>query len=473
MTDVKKDSTRTIATPADARDLYAPPPAAMTGMMGVEVEMALYRVDNGSIRIPSPAVMAQLQTALRDQGHDAQLEAAGVLEYASRPAKTAKAGALLADVARDLDVFTQTVNAAGYTVAPYSILPTTTRDDALKNMASRERLVTSIGAMHKIFPKTTVEIPLLTAGIQTSFSPADADEMFAMTRRAYLLTPILIALANASAGFVKNGVKPVRQNYRMRLYDGYSEAGGISPAFKKAVDGKSFIDAHIDAVFAAPMHFAYRPDGTLEAASPENPLTFAGLVARGWNTQSNYELAESFLYNDIKICNLRDAKGNVMGKRMEVRAADAGPRENVARAVLLTAALVPAGPAADAFEALCGKYGFTGTPADMAELLETSRNAAIDHNGKFTDVAYGTGHLRDFCQWLAPIVQKHYAGDATVNAAQLEDLCGVLRSGQCPAALTAAQSPTLGEVTASLKAAAKPVQAGAAAGRNPRASRPF
>lgn len=451
MTDVKKDKTRLIATPSDARDLYAPPPAAMTGKMGVEVEMPLYACRDNGIRIPTVAAMARLQEALRDQGHDAQLEAAGVLEYASNPADTQDAGALLSAVNRDLDVFEAAAHAAGYAVAPYSILPTTTREEALANMASRERLVTSINAMHKIFPKTTVEIPLLTAGIQTSFSPVDAEQMFRMTRRAYLLTPVLIALSNSSAGFVKNNAKPQKRNYRMRLYDGYGEAGGISPAFRRAVDGKSFIDAHIDAVFAAPMHFAYRPDGSLQAATPDAPLTFAGLVARGWNTQSNYELAESFLYNDIKICNLRDAKGNVVGKRMEVRAADAGPRENVARALLLTAAVVPDGPAADAFEKLCAMYGFTGAPAEMADLLELSRESAIEHGGRFMDVAYGTGRMTDFCLWLADIVEKNWTSAPGVDAAMLADLSAALRRGQCPAARTAQEAPTLGQVTQDLK----------------------
>lgn len=452
MTDVKKDKNSLLASVDAARALYAPPPAAYVGKMGVEVEMALYAVGaNGHVRIPTVDEMARLYADLRARGFDAQLEAAGVLEYASQPARVEDAGALLMRVSDDLDVFAAAVRDAGFTIAPYSILPTTTREDALDNMAQRERLVTSIGAMHEIFPRPTVEIPLLTAGIQTSFSPVDADDMFAMMRRAYILTPLLIALSNSSAGFVQNDDTPVRSNYRMRLYDGYGAAGGISPAFLAAHDGASLIDAHINAVYNAPMHFAYRPDGTLEAASPDNPLTFAGLVARGWNTQSNYELAESFLYNDIKICNLRDEDGNVLGKRIEVRAADAGPRENVARAVLLAASLVPDGPMADAFEDVCARYGFVGAPADFADLLENSRNAAIDHDGRFMNVPFGTGNLRDFAVEVARVISRGRMTDMQLDIAALEDLCTALVAGTCPAAATAGNLKTLAAVREDLR----------------------
>lgn len=455
MTDVKKDKNSLLASVDAARMLYTAPPAGYTGKMGVEVEMALYSVDaQGHISIPTVAQMAALHADLRARGFDAQLEAAGVLEYASQPAHVADCGALLAQVGDDLDVFAAAVRDAGLTIAPYSIVPTTTREEALEKMAQRERLVTSIGAMHDIFPRQTVEIPLLTAGIQTSFSPRDADDMFDMMRRAYLITPLLIALSNSSAGFVKNEDTPMQQNYRMRLYDGYGAAGGISPAFIAATDGDSLIDAHINAVFNAPMHFAYRPDGTLEAASPDNPLTFAGLMARGWNTQSNYELAESFLYNDIKICNLRDADGAVVGKRIEVRAADAGPCENVARAVLLAASVVPDGPMADAFEEVCARYGFIGAPADMAELLAFSRDAAINHNGNFMNVPFGTGMMRDFAADVARIIARGHAANMQIDVAALDDLCTALVTGACPAAATAGKFKTLDAVRGDLRAAA-------------------
>lgn len=469
MTDVKKDKNSLLASVDAARALYTAPPAAYTGKMGVEVEMALYGVDaQGHIGIPDVAQMAALHADLRARGHDAQLEAAGVLEYASQPARVADCGSLIAQVNDDLDVFAAAVDAAGFIIAPYSILPTTTREEALDKMAQRERLVTSIGAMHEIFAPATVEIPLLTAGIQTSFSPADADDMFAMMRRAYLLTPLLIALSNSSAGFVKNDEMRVQENYRMRLYDGYGAAGGISPAFLVATDGASLIDAHINAVFNAPMHFAYRPDGTLEAASPDNPLTFAGLMARGWNTQSNYELAESFLYNDIKICNLRDADGNVVGKRIEVRAADAGPRENVGRAVLLAASVVPDGPMADAFEEVCARYGFGATPAEMADLLAFSREAAINHKGNFMNVPFGTGMMRDFAADVARIIARGRAADMTLDVAVLDDLCTALVSGACPAAATSGHAKTLDAVRESLRASAQARPS--PAGKTPRAA---
>ena len=438
MTDVSKNNTVKISNAQDARRLYAFANTTDTGKIGLEVEMALYKTNGTEISIPTPGEMSDLQAKLRNKGFDAQLEAAGVLEYAS-PAVVIKDAAVLAERVRaDLAEFTQAAKEQGLTRAPYSILPTTTRAEAFSKMASRERLVTSINAMLDIFPAPTVEIPLLTAGVQTSFSPKDEDQLFRMVYRAYALTPLLMAAMNSSSGFV--GGDPARKDmlYRNSLYLGYGAAGGISPAFLKSSNGAEFIGNHIEAVFDAPLHFAYGKEGALISASKENPLTFRGLIAQGLNTQSNYELAESFLYNDVKICNLRDKTGSVIGKRMEVRAADSGQDQPV-MAFLLTAALVPDGPVAAQFDTLLKEYGFTGDPKEDADLFVAARNAAVNHNGKFMDVAFGTGNLLAFARDVAVLLSAQEKN--LMQVPEAGRLLFILTTGSCDAAFFAAARP--------------------------------
>jgi hypothetical protein len=320
-------------------------------------------------------------------------------------------------------------------------------------MVSRERLQVSLKAMQEIFSPETLRLPLLTSSVQTSFSPEDEDALFRMAYRGYALTPLLMAATNSSAGFLLNEDKPVDFLPRGKYYLGYGDAGGISPAFLKAENGQEFIQNHIDAVFAAPMHFAYDLDGGIIPAGKDNRITYAKLVEQGLGTRSNYELAETFLYNDVKVCNLRDEDGRVIGKRLEVRGGDSGIDQPV-MAVLLTAALVPDGKAAEQLDALLKDYGFTGNPKADADLFLSSRAAAVEHGGKFMDVAFGTGRLRDFAADVAGILVNAYAGRKL--DADMEKLTEVLMTGNCDAKIFAEQMPTLQSLSAFLQNGAKP-----------------
>lgn len=426
MTDVQKTNTQKIFSIEDALPLYAPPPVEYTGRMGAEVEMPLVKQDMGKPAVPPAPEMQMLQEKLKDKGFDAQLEPAGVLEYASPPYSYDDLPSLLAQVKKDLATFETAANEQGLRRSPFSIVPTTTKEEALGNMVSRERLQVSLKAMQEIFDENTLRLPMLTSSVQTSFSPKDPDEMFRMVYRAYALTPLLMAATNASSGYIMNEDKKLDYLPRGKYYLGYGDAGGISPAFLKSANGAEFTRNHIEAVFKAPMHFAYNPDGSIIPSTKADPLTFEKLIARGLNTQSNYELAETFLYNDVKVCNLRDESGKTIGKRMEVRGADSGIDQPV-MAVILAATLVPAGPAADAFDALLKDYGFTGNPTADAALFLASRDAAVNNDGKFMDVAFGNGRLLNFAQDVAGILSTC----AKASEADMARLMDVLMTGNC------------------------------------------
>ncbi len=462
MTDVVKNKDTRISKVEDALAFFQPPPEKFTGKTGLEVEMALYRAGATKPEIPTAADMLAMHANLKSAGHDAQLEAAGVLEYASPPAALDNLAPLVERVKADLQIFEDEAASRGYTRAPFSILPTTTVQDALDNRVPRERLEASLNVIETALNPNLNRIPLLTTGVQTSFSPKDPDEMFRMAHRGYALTPLLVAAMNSTAGYVENNNERLDHHPRGKYYEMYGASGGLAQSFAKAADPQGFIRNHIEAVFDAPMFFAYDHDGSLIRSTKDDVLTFRKLMDRGLNTQSNFELAETFIYNDIKICNLRDETGNVVGKRLEVRAADSGMHQPVS-ALLLTAALVPDGKTAEKFDALLRDYGFTGIPKDDAALLQAGRDAAVNHGGKFMDVAFGknaqTGEarsLREFAADVAGIVVAHYERDKAL-AADVSKLADLLLTGQCDAKTFAAQYRDLSEVTAALQQTPVPV----------------
>ncbi len=456
MTDVIKNKDKRIHSVADAMALYTPPPAAFTGKLGLEVEMALFQASTEGIAIPDAKTVMALHKELKEKGHDAQLEAAGVLEYASPPADLKDVAGLVARIKSDITAFEDAAADKGFTRAPFSILPTTTVQQALDNKISRERLEASLAVITEALDPSLIRIPLLTTGVQTSFSPKDNDELFRMAGRGYALTPLLIAATNSSGGYVENN--PVRDDSHLRstFYKAYGPSGGIAQSFLKASDPETFIRNHVEAVFDAPMFFAYDHDGALIRSTRDDVLTFRKLQERGLNTQTNFELAETFIYNDIKICNLRDETGQVVGKRLEVRAADSGLHQPIS-ALLLTAALVPDGETGQKFDALLKEYGFTGNPAQDAGLLQSARDAVVNHGGKFMDVPFGrdpqTGaalSLRDFAADVAGLVVGHFAADKSL-AADVSKLADILLTGECDAKVFATRYRSLGEVTEALK----------------------
>jgi len=464
MTDVIKNKDARINKPEDALAFFQPPPEKFTGKTGLEVEMALYRAGAQKPEIPAAADMLAMHAALKAKGHDAQLEAAGVLEYASPPAALENLAPLVARVKADLQAFEDEAASRGFSRAPFSILPTTTVQDALDNRVPRERLEASLDVIENVLNPRLSPIPLLTTGVQTSFSPKDTGEMFRMAKRGYALTPLLIAAMNSLAGYVENNDTRIDHHARSGYYEMYGTSGGLSQAFLKATHADEFVRGHIEAVFDAPMFFAYGHDGTLIRSTKDDVLTFRKLIDRGLNTQSNFELAETFLYNDIKICNLRDETGNVVGKRLEVRAADSGLHQPIST-LLLTAALVPDGKTADAFDALLKDYGFTGVPVEDAPLLKAARDAAVNHGGKFMDVPFGKDpqsgaarSLREFAADVAGLVVAHFENDKAL-AADVCKLADLLLSGDCDAKIFAAQYRSLAEVTETLQQTPAPQRA--------------
>lgn len=445
MTDVNKHNTTLVSDRAAARTLYAPPPQELTNHVGVEVEMALFRPGQNKPEIPSADAMQTMQKNLRQRGYNAMLEPSGVLEFASEPRRVENAAALVKEVDASTQVFEGEMEQHGFQRSPFSIMPTTTVKQALFNIVARERLPVLLEGMKDVYGEKAAVYGMLTTSVQTSFSPRDEDEMFRMAYRGYALTPLLFAAMNNGSGFVNN--EPERQDSHLRgATQHFGTASGTAPSFLASSNAQEFVDNHIDSVFKAKMYFAYELDGTLVRPEKNQYFTFEGLAEKGLNTRANYELAETFIYNDIKICKFR--AGDVVGSRVEVRAADSGYHQP-ASTLLLTAALVPDGPTASKFEDVLKRYGFTGDPKQDADLFINSRQAAVHHGGKFMDVAFGTGSMRDFAGDVRDLVAEHFKSQGVDR--QLGTLNDLLTHGTPDAKAHREKFSTLQEVTGFLQ----------------------
>jgi len=131
-------------------------------------------------------------------------------------------------------------------------------------------------------------------------------------------------------------------------------------------------------------------------------------------------------------------------------------------AALLSAAIVPAGPQAKAFDALLKDYGFSGNPVQDAPLYRAAREAVVNHGGKFMDVDFGkdpkTGEaraLRDFAADVANIVATRYEKQPEL-AADVSRLVQVLLTGDCDAKLFSQKFDSIKDASDYMLAQAKP-----------------
>ena len=458
MTDIKKSNDRPIKDLADALSLYEFAPSEISGKIGVEVEMHLYEVVQSEPVVVNPHKMEALQSRLKRDGFDAQLEAASVVEYASPAFALGDMSTLIETIDSGVRHFGSVAGEHGLFRAPYSIMPDRNIDEALQKMIQRERLHTGIASVREVGTHGALAVPLLTAGVQLSFSPKSAKQLFRMAKRAYALMPLIYAAFNSDTGYAEGKAARSDHHVRGNYYEGYGAAGGIAESFLSASNSSDYLHNHVSQVFETPMYFAYQLDGSLLPATAARPITFEKLELLGLNTQANYELAESFLYHDVKICNLRDDKGQTIGKRLEVRAADSGMHQPITVPLLL-GALIPDGQAATKFDRLLTQFCVSGHPPADGALLRKARQNAIYHQGRYMDVAYGfdpqsgtDGRLLDLAGSLASIVQEHYKGMDIGHAGQqgLQKLLHILQTGESDAARYAKQFTTKAEANAFL-----------------------
>lgn len=453
MTDVRNDNTTLIHSIDDVVPLYAGNALPLDKQtIGMETEISLYRRHaDGSVSGASAKECADLVKTLTAKGYPAQLEMVSALEYASPAYRVSDLASMSRDIRSDYAVFRKHIDDAGLLTGSAQ-LPFATLDSARANLVDRDRARGLVEGMQRFKPAEFLKVTLLCTSTQVSVSYSDADDLYRTLCTGYALSPVIFALFANHPAFIEGGVDTRTQHPRAAWYGAFGDVGGIPDSLLKAKDGDDFIRRHAQQVFNNDMLFYYDQQG--EIVWPEKPLPFADLAKIGLNTRSNYDLSESFLYHDLKVCNIRDENGIATGKRVEFRGFDSGVLSTLTAHAFVGLLLRDEHANAE-LQGLLMTCGMTPDCDDFADNLIKARAAAAHHNGKYLDVAYGRSTLRAMCAELAGILDR--ACQRQPNACpQLAQLIALAQRGTSLAALNSAQTSDYKEEIRKLTAADQP-----------------
>jgi hypothetical protein len=429
VSEVNAADTRPIRAPEDVWALYQGAGAGAS-RVGAEVELAFFAPDS-----PTQCFMtahqnaAVLATLAADWAH--QEPTAETLELATRAVRPDALPDLLDDMADKTARLTAAAAAHGLKRSYFQELPACTAVQLLGQIVDVERY-------RAFFQPPRADMAGIAAyfavckSSQVSVSYADPAALLADVRRLYLLAPFLFLATDNGAPFVEG--QPATGHTGMRYRAALGPRGGVPPYIFTAPDGPALIRAHIDHVWRNPLFVYYEPDGRLTRVPSGRWESFANLSARGLGTASNYFLAQSVLWPDVKIAALKDAGGAVTGHRYEARMFGVGPWQPAA-AALIVAALAFQPDAAAQVDALLAAQGVTGAT------LPAAYAAARDHGGAFFAVPYGDRPMADFARAFADSMERAYAGRLEGRA--LAPFLEVCRSGRPDAQVSRERWPTL------------------------------
>ncbi len=276
---------------------------------------------------------------------------------------------------------------------------------------------------------------------QFSVSHKDPQHLMDNVRRLYFMAPFLFLLTDNSSGF--NQGKPFTGHQGMMHRTSLGDRGGVLPYIFTAGSGEDFIRAHIDTVMNNPLFMHYDENATLTRIPSGTWHSFNDLRDRGLNTANNYFLAQSLLWPDVQIAQLKDSDGNITGHRYEPRMFGVGIHQHQT-GFLITTALAFKPAFAGAVDALLEEYGFdTGDLETARENLEAAYSAAQNHNGKFFDIIFGTGTMAEFAKDFANLMETAHIGDGLDD--ELEPLLSICRTGCTDGKVNRVLFPTLEE----------------------------
>lgn len=426
MSDVNAGDLRTINGPDDVFSLYLGVGDQVKA--GVEVELAFF--DRSTQK---PISVAQ-NTLLKDMAHDAL--GAGVWVHNEPTSETVEVSSIAAplnslrsvmdDLRKKMAVVLEVAEQIGVKRSYFQELPEQSADELLSRIVNVERY-------HAFFKpyrsdmRGFAEYFSVSKSNQVSVSYSTPDHLLDNVRRLYLLAPFLFLLTDNSAGFSQGKVLRGHSGMTLR-HNGLKEGrGGVPPYVLTARSGEEYIAAHIDHVMKNPLYVYYDAQGKIVRVPAGEWTSFNALKERGLNTATNYFFAQTVLWPDVKIAALRDSEGAVFGHRYEARMFGVGLHQHQT-ALLIVGALAGDAFLAQKVDGLLAAFGFDfDKPEAAQELLDKAYDAARNHDGKFFDVPYGTGTIREFAKQFADIIEP--ALDAMGFEEEMIPLLTISRSG--------------------------------------------
>ncbi|MDY0008116.1 MAG: hypothetical protein RBS08_00285 [Bdellovibrionales bacterium] len=422
MTDVRNDDFTLINRIEDITPLYrGNGQKEHEQYIGFETEIFVYRTDGAGKPVGASArECAVLVENLKARGQEPQLEMASAVEYASPAYPVTETARLNKEITRAWNAYHDGINEAGFQTNDAALAPFVTLDSAKENLVDRDRARGLVKGMDLFKAPEFLKVTLLCTSTQVSLSYASPDDLRDTLTTGYALTGAIFGVFANYPAFIEGKDERLQTNPRAAFYDAFGKDGGIPDSLLQSTNGEDFIRRHAEQVFKTEMLFYY--DQKQDLVWPEKPVKFEDLKEIGLNTRSNYDLAETFVYTDYKVCNIRNSEGIPTGKRVEVRGFDAGKLGALA-AVPFCHALLRDPDGRGAVQGLLADYGLLPDQDGWQERLKSARHNAAHHGGKFLDVDFGTrpdgsaGNLKDFARDLGHILKAYSQRNPEVAAA--------------------------------------------------------
>lgn len=428
MSDVKATDLTPIRGVDDIAHLYLG--SGTQAKAGLEVEFNFFNPKGTDLPVMSLAQNRVLKNAAQaalggDWLHNEPTSE--VLEIASIAEKPENLKKILLDVGQKTEILTHKAQGIGLKRSYYQELPERTAGDLLSRIVDVERY-NVMYAPYRDDMKECVRYFAVCKSSQVSISYRNQNHGFDNVRRLYCLAPFLFLLTDNSSGFLEG--KPFTGQPGMFLrHNGLPQGrGGILPYVFSSRSAEEFFSNHIKHVFKNPLFMYYGLDGKLNRVpSGDWSVTFESLKEHGLNTTSNYYLAQSVLWPDVKIAALKDEEGTVTGHRYEARMFGVGLHQHQT-ALIITATLAFDNHFAASIDELLERYGFSSSnPAETLRHLQDAYTHARNHNGKFMNIPYGTGNMAEFAREFADLIEPAAENFGLEEEAQpLLDIC---RSG--------------------------------------------
>ena len=445
MSDVRADDLTEINNKEDVFDLYAG--AGDQAKAGIEVEMSFINPESPDLDVMSLCqnkIVKNAAMAAHEKGDWVHNEPTSeLLEVASIADDFSNMRRVLDDTNEKIQVLTQKAADIGLKRSYFQELPERTADDLLTRIVDVERYKVMYAPYREDMAKC-VQYFVVCKSNQVSVSPYNMDHMLENIRRTYLLAPFLFMITDNSVGFSEG--KPFAGHAAMHLrHQGLLQGrGGVLPYVFTAQSGEEFVSNHIDHVMNNPLFMYYDREGKLTGVpSGDWSVTFNSLRERGLNIASNYYLAQSIVWPDVKVATLKDDEGVVTGHRYEARMFGVGAHQHQT-AFIIISALAFHPHFAQRVDELLLSYGFDGDDLQSSHaLLLDSYKAAREHNGKFLNIAYGLGSMAEFAKEFADLIEDVAAEIDMID--EIEPLLTICRTGCTDGKVNRILSPTLEE----------------------------
>lgn len=419
---------------------------------GIEVELAYYDPEDPELKPMTLAQNKVLRNSARAKLKGASpwlnLEATtDVLEVASIARGYEDSKEVLDDTNLKIKVLTEKAAEIGLKRSYFQELPDKTADYLLNNITDVDRFQAFFNP-YRADNLDMVRYFAVCKSNQVSVSYKDYDHLLKNVRRLYVLAPFLYLLTDNSSSYIER--KPFSGHIGMHfrhygLRD--NKRGNVVPYIFTAKTGEEFIANHIEHVMNNPLFVYYDEEGQLiKIPTGDWTTNFRTLKEKGLNTASNYYLAQSTIWPDVKIATLKDENGNVNGHRYESRTLGVGIHQHQT-SFIIVAGLAFHPTFGEEVDALLCKYGFdVDTLEGLYQQVGEAYQAARQHDGQFFDISYGSGTMADFAKEFADLIEPVGADMDMIE--ETEPMIKIMRTGCTDGKVNRSLATTLDEAIA-------------------------